>query len=202
MSTSVMSDMDILNEMFQPEVRVQKEQDAHSKKWNVILREPNMQDSKMTVNNIPSDAVIVKAESFFAVIVENNSLTKRPFFVGDRGECKRADFIMISEKEKVAIFIEMKRDKAGGVGVIKQLAGAACLFAYCQKIGELFWEKQDFLKGYTHLYIGVGHTSISKKPVEIKPKKDIHGIPRRHNKPNDFKIINRPGNLQYSQLVD
>jgi len=179
-----MSDTDILNEMFLPNVRVDM-QDFHGRP-GAVLREPTV-NSEMTIHCLPEDAIIIKADGF---------PSPRSFFDGDqRGCCKRADYIIISEQEKTALFIEMKKTKGDWGNIVKQLGGAACLFTYCREIGQFFWQERDFLREYKCRFISVGHTSIPKRKMRTER------MATEHDEPQKALKIDWPQYLQYNRLI-
>ena len=51
--------------------------------------------------------------------------------------------------------MEMKAGKAIEKEVIQQLNGAEYLIAYCQKIGQLFWNNPNFITGYEYRFISL-----------------------------------------------
>lgn len=168
----MMTDTEILLEMIKEEARP-RIQANHS----IELREKQEQDSKVTISKIPRDAVVIKADIF-----------KEPksIFMNSRNECKRADYVIISEEKKRIVYIEVKLEKAhSGKDVIRQLWGAKCFIAYCREIGIGFWENSDFLKNYQERFIVFSHTSARKRMVRL-PR-----IPasRSHNAPgNPLKL--------------
>lgn len=145
-----MTDTEILREMFHPKVNVPKIE--HGKCATATLSEPG-RESKITITGLPLDAVIIKADAFPA---------PSDFFVGKKHECKRADFIVISEQRKIAIFIEMKEGKGRGDHVDLQLRCALCIFGYCREIGLNFWGCNDFLKDYKCRFASIRQISIAK----------------------------------------
>jgi len=178
-----MNDTTILNEMFKPNIRVHT-QDFYGRP-GVVLREP-LENSEMSIRHLPDDAIIVNADAFPA---------PKSFFSGIKHECKRADFIIISEQKKTALFIEMKKTKGEWKDIVKQLGGAACLFAYCREIGKFFWKEKDFLRDYNCRFISVGHTSIPKRKMLIERTAACH------DEPHKAERINWPNYLQYNKLI-
>ncbi|HAT1792797.1 TPA: hypothetical protein RG395_000054 [Legionella pneumophila] len=180
----MIEDIDILNEMIKDHVLVSLE-DNYDKK-HVILREDQTDDSSVKISNMPSDALIIRADMFKA---------PKDFFNNSKNECKRADFIIISVERKIILFIEMKRDKGNWKEIVKQLMGADCLLSYCIEIGKSFWDKADFLKNFDRRYISICETRIPKQKTRIiKPS-------HLNDKPANALKISSTRNIQFNQLV-
>ncbi|NEP60630.1 MAG: hypothetical protein F6K31_27135, partial [Symploca sp. SIO2G7] len=120
---------------------------------------------------------------------------------GKRGECKRADFVIIADTDnkkvrKVILCIEMKAGKGGTESeIIQQLKGAQCFVAYCREIGQLFWNQKNFLKGYEYRFVSLRDISIAKKTTRTSAKIGTHDCPERMLK------ITSPHHLQFNRLV-
>jgi hypothetical protein len=151
-----------------------------------VLRELGVVDSSVTISRLPSDALIIKSDCF---------ISPDHVFNGGKGECARADYVIISEKKKCVIYIEMKRTKDSKSHVIKQLTGAHCFIGYCKKIGRLFWEEQLFMKGYAYRFVSIGHTSVSKRKTRVTKDDNVHDTPQKAMK------IDWPKDIQYNKLA-
>jgi hypothetical protein len=179
-----MSDMDILSELILQSVLVPLVINEYGKPV-IKLQESGVKDSVSFISNIPSDAIVIKADKFPA---------PKTFFKGDKGECKRADFIIISEEKKVILYVELKAGAKDRGHIVKQLKGASCVISYCKEIGKQFWSEPRFLDGYAHRYIGMVNLSISKKTSR-------HESAPLHDSPESFLKISSPHHLQFNQLA-
>ena len=178
------SDSEILDALLRPEVRVPLEKE-HSKDILRLL-EPKTPDSRAEIRGMPHDAIVFKPDRFPA---------PEAVFQGEKGECDRADFIIISELRHVVLYIEMKQSGGKAWKVTQQLKGASCCLKYCQAIGKAFWGKPDFLEGYRDCFIAVTNTGPQKqKSVE-------HRKAPEHNRPEKFMKISSPHYLQFNKLV-
>lgn len=181
-----MSDFQILKDMFKSGATVALEH--YDGKCQVALIETQHNDSAVTIRGLPDNAVIIKADAF-----------KSPdsVFNGLRGECKRADFVIVADtgKKKVILCIEMKSTGDSETEVIQQLRGAYCFISYCQAIGKVFWQQKGFLDGYTYRYVSIGHISIGKRKTRIDRPTGKHDQPERMLK------IHWPNYLQFNQLA-
>jgi len=179
-----MSDMDILSQMIKSTALVQQEEEYG--KPLVKLTEPQAPDSSATIRNLPADAMIIKVDAF---------RSPDDIFNGGKGECKRADYVIISAEKKCIIYIEIKRTKDGWNQIVKQLLGSQCFIKYCQEVGKSFWNKNDFLSGYKNRFISIGHTNIAKTKTRITRNADLHDTPDRAMK------IDWPNYLQFNKLA-
>lgn len=181
-----MSDIDILNQMIQNSAKVVLDE-SYGKKI-VKLIEPQTGDCCVSIYNIPNETIVIKVDTFKSP----NSI-----FTSCKGECKRADFILITntESKKVILFIEMKKKKASFDDIKKQLMGAICFFAYCKEIGRRFWSHNSFLEGYKHRFISIGHISIAKRKTRMTRE---YGL---HDKPEKMMKVDWPHHLEFNHLA-
>lgn len=179
-----MEDMEILSQLIRTAALVPL-QDEYGKLF-VKLNEPQIPDSFATIRNLPSDAMVVKVDSF---------RSPDDIFNGGNGECKRADYVIISAEKKCILFIEVKRTKDEWGQIVKQLMGAQCFINYCQEIGKSFWRESNFLAGYESRFISIGHTSIAKRQTRITKSASRHDTPEKAMK------VDWPHHLQFNQLA-
>jgi hypothetical protein len=183
-----MSDIAILKEMLKNTAIVPLENSYHKKK--VILKEPPPENYSVTINGMPDndEVIVIKADAF-----------KSPdtVFQGKRGECKRADFVIIANtsKKKIILCIELKARKDSEKEIIQQLTGTQCFVTYCQKIGQAFWKQPDFLDSYQYRFISISHIKLPKQKTRIERLTNIHDCPERMMK------IAFPHYLEFNHLV-
>ena len=151
-----------------------------------MLDEPQAIDSSVRISNMPFDAIVIKIDAF---------LSPDDIFNGGQGECKRADYVIISIEKNCILYIEIKRTKDSWEQIVKQLMGAQCVLKYCQEIGRIFWKQKDFLEGYEHRFISIGYTSISKRKTRIEKKAP------KHDAPENALKISSPNYLQFNHLA-
>lgn len=166
--------------------------DNYGKK-QVKLTEPQCPDSSVIIHGMPDNAIVIKADTF-----------KSPdsVFKGSHGECKRADFVIIADggnNKKVIICIEMKaktgKTKGSEKEIVQQLKGAQCFVKYCRKIGQLFWDQQNFLDDFVYRFVSIRNISLSKKKSRIEPTTDIH------DRPDKMMKISSPHRLEFNHLA-
>lgn len=179
-----MLDIDILSQMIKPTALVNL-QSEYGKKF-AKLCEPQEPDSSATIRHLPTDAMVIKIDEF-----------RSPDYIfnGANGECKRADYVIISAEKKCIIYIEMKRTKDSWNQIVKQLIGSQCFVRYCQEIGRGFWDERGFLSDYKSRFISIGHTSIAKSKTRITRHAGRHDTPEKAMK------IDWPHYLQFNHLA-
>ena len=190
----MMSDFDILRDLIHDEALASVES-QYGKKI-IILEEPgNQQQSaySLKIRNVPDNFIAFKADAFPA---------PEKIFKNDRGECKRADFVIIASDDKVnwIVHIEMKGGNTSSRKKIEQqLRGARCLVAYCRAIGQEFWQEPKFLeqKNYQQRFVSVKNIRIPKRPTQQGSKSG------QHDTPENMLTIKAPakGRLQFNKLV-
>ena len=143
-----MSDIAILKEMIKDTATVPLVDYHNSKK--LILEEkdekkPDDKKANYTVDIVglpdDSDVIVIKVDACFK---SPNSI----FNSGDNNICKRSDFVVIADTgtDKVIVCIEMKAGWPDSKEIRQQLKGSQCFIRYCQEIGKLFWNQDNFLK--------------------------------------------------------
>jgi len=165
-----MSDISILRQMVNPDATVQISNTYGNNRWIVTLDEPQCPESKATISGLPKETIVIRADAFKSV---------ERFFAGTKDECKRADFLIITETPRLIFCLEMKRVKGALKEVIGQLKGAKCLALFCREIGKEFWEHKDFLSDYDYRFISLGRINLSKQKTRIDRTAGLHDRPER-----------------------
>ncbi|WP_426581615.1 hypothetical protein [Dapis sp. BLCC M229] len=177
--------------MILPEATVRLESTKYQKK---IVKFTEYSDNyTVTIHGMPDDneVIAIKADAFSA---------PKEIFQGTKGECKRADFVIIADtikKGKFIVFIEMKGGKKTSKEkeIIQQLKGAQCFVEYCQAIGKSFWEKRYFLDDYQYRFVSIKNIKIPKSKTRYESKADIHDTPEKMLKISD------PHHIQFNRLI-
>ena len=187
-----MSDLDILREMIKDEVLVPIKNSNYGKQCLVLREGRGNQKYEVQIDGIPEDIIAFKADRF---------PPPDKVFNGNKGENKRADFIVVahSSKQKWIIYIEMKEGKASPKKeVVQQLKGAECVLTYCSAIGQAFWSAPGFLKvNYQQRFVSIINAGAKKRPIRLPPKSGIH------DKPENMLKLNSPNRkmLQFNEIV-
>lgn len=179
-------DLNILDQMIQDSAKVLLTTSYN--KNQVILTETHGVNYQVTIKNIPKNTLVIDSDRFPA---------PKDFFQGNHGECKRADYIIVSDEEnrKFMIFIEMKAGKGDNQEIIKQLKGSEALMTYCQKIGQLFWHKSNFLDGYDARFISLKNINLPKRTTREKAN------PQPCDRPENMLKIGSPNTLVFNKLI-
>lgn len=182
-----MDDLVLLDKLIKDTAKVSLE--TNFGKNEVTLVEQTINNCSVTIRGIPSDTVVIKVDKF-----------KSPdsIFNCDNGECKRADFIIVSgsDQKKVILYIEMKKNKGSSrAEIVQQLKGAKCFLIYAQEIEKHFLNEKNFLTEYNHRFISIGHISISKRKTRITKET------ASHDEPDTFMKIDWPHTLQFNKLA-
>ncbi|NCQ86063.1 MAG: hypothetical protein GPJ00_16875 [Microcystis aeruginosa W13-18] len=174
-----MSDIAMLKEMIKDCAIVDLEYQKEYKRDSYLLKLTEPQDNySFVVNGMPKpdEVIVINLDDFFDV--------RRIFTGSSKGECKRADFIIIANttSEKVILCLEMKKSRDDNSSIIKQLQGAKCFVSYCREIGRLFWNQPDFLRDYQYRFVSIKNISISKTTTssrKFSQKSEIHDQPEK-----------------------
>lgn len=179
-----MSDTLILKKMINDSAKIQLEN--HYDKRKAVLIEHGTTGSRLEIFNIPSDAIIIDVDSNF----ENQKI-----FSGASDECKRSDYIIISESERVVLFIEMKKGSSSTSEIVKQLKGSLCIFNYCQAIAREFFDRDDFLSTYKKRFIAFKNVNLDKKKTRIDKRKNSH------SSPDTLMKVSQTNNIQFKKIA-
>lgn len=196
-----MSDFEILDELINNNALAELKQSPHNGKNTLVLREngnKKQKGYKIEICNVPDETIAIKADVF---------PPPDTIFQGNKGECKRADFIIIAKtsgkngknEKNWIICIEMKSGNNGkSKEIVQQLNGAQCLVAYCRAIGRAFWQAPTFLKekDYQQRFVSIENIGINKKPTREQSQ------PKLHDKPENMRLLSAPKNtLQFQKLT-
>jgi hypothetical protein len=177
-----MTDIEILKEMLDQSMIVclQEKQEGTHIRYSVILKETQYNYS-VSIEGMPNpdEVIIIDAEKFKVI---------PHVFKGNKGQGKRADFVIVAntKTEKIILCIELKKTKKPPDFIIKQLKGAKCFMIYCQALVKNFWEKHDFLDGYEYRFVTIGHINTNKTTTRMNNRKgdnastsEIHDSPEK-----------------------
>ena len=188
------SDFEILQELIRDDALATVEH-SNGKRALILTESGNNRriPYSLKIRNVPINVIAFRADTFPA---------PNCIFKNDKGQCKRADFVIIASDNKAnwIVYIEMK---SGGGGrsekeIMQQLRGAQCLIAYCRAIGQEFWRERKFLgkNNYRQRFISIREIGTQKRPF-FPPKSAQHDSPDRM-----LKIKAPPkDSLWFNQLV-
>ena len=118
----------------------------------------------LKVSHVPDDALVFKCDRF-----PNTGVV---FFKGKNDECKCADYVLVSESEKVIMFFELKHSLKSVTfkKTIAQLKGAKCIMDYCASLSSSFLGEHDIFNGYAFKYYrGIQKSSRKRGFANNKP---------------------------------
>ena len=179
-----MPDTTVLATLFNDNAKIAIE--SHYGRNKVVLTEPQAQDSKIEIRNIPDDSLVIDLDSVFS---------NADLFSGSKGECKRADYLIFSEQKQKILFIEMKRTGAKLKDIVNQLKGSLCAFEYTQAIAREFFNEIDFLTAYELRFISINHTGMVNRKTAIEK---VAGI---HNQPDKPLKLSWTQSIQYNHIA-
>ncbi len=187
-----MSDLTTLHELINQMEPISKK-GPYSKPCVLLKESDGGQEGgySITLSNVPDDLIAIKADQF---------PSPKGFFKNDKGECKRADYVLITEAKKWIVYIEMKGGIVHSAKEVKQqLQGAECLLAYCRSVGRKFWQDDEFLDIGRYRQRFVCITNVIQKKHGTKPSHES----KLHDKPEDPLKISSPANriLPFLRLV-
>ena len=184
------NDIQILREMLIDRLQVESQQQRQGKS-SVELTDLTSGTS-VTIKGLPLDSIVIRADDFEDPVTTFN---------GTKGECKRADFVIVSNDEyegKWIICIETKGGNKTRPKIIAQLKGAQCFISYCKSIGKSFWGSEEFLDGYEYRFVSIARLNKAKKP-RTQP---FHSTGQLHNHPDDFLKTFQTPILYFRKLIN
>ena len=167
-----MNDTEILKEMLRSDAHVPL---PHTDSRRSVKLTDKESATTVEIKGIPQDSVVIKADNF---------VSPDTVFKGSKGECKRADFVIVSnDSKKWIICIETQTGNyKERREVIEQLRGALCFVNYCKCIGKEFWREDEFLDGYQYRFISMAYTSIHKRSTQFHDSRTLHSRPENFRK--------------------
>ena len=163
-----MNDIEILQEMLICDAQVPLQQEQGRPSVELTERENN---TTVKIKGLLHDSIVIRAEDF------KDPLT---VFKGLKGECKRADFMIVSNEgtKKWIICIETQTGKhKARKEVVEQLKGALCFVSYCKCIGIEFWLEKEFLDSYEYRFVSIAYTDMHKRSTHPNKPRPLHNRP-------------------------
>nr|VFK31068.1 MAG: hypothetical protein BECKMB1821G_GA0114241_107611 [Candidatus Kentron sp. MB]VFK35578.1 MAG: hypothetical protein BECKMB1821I_GA0114274_11292 [Candidatus Kentron sp. MB]VFK77385.1 MAG: hypothetical protein BECKMB1821H_GA0114242_11312 [Candidatus Kentron sp. MB] len=185
-------DIRILREMISGAATIPIQKTLYGKRYATLSESRDPKRREVMISGLPDNTIIIKADAF---------QSPDTIFNCSKGECKRADFIIVADtdKKRVILYIEMKATRKGSSEkeIIRQLKGAQCFIGYCRNIGKSFWESPNFLDGYECRFIKIIPNNVSKGETRISRETGVH------DKPEKMLTIDSPkcDRLDFKHLV-
>ena len=132
------------------------------------------------IRNLPYDCIAIKSDHF---------KPSSDFFTREKGQRKRADYVVVAKYsgKNWIIFIELKKGKGDRSAIVQQLKGSQCLMEYCRALGREFWNQKSFLnyEKYHKRFVSIRCVSIAKSRTgQRRQKNQLHDSPE-----NMLKLI-------------
>ena len=188
-----MSDLDVLRELINRRALVLLEE-THFGKKAVVLSEPDNQGGiqySIKIKGIPNDAVVVKTDMF---------PSPKGIFSCQQGECKRADYVIVtnSETDNFIVHVEMKKGEGSAGEIIDQLKGSECFIAYCRAIVCSFWQQSRFLDQYKNRFVTFRKIGTRKSRTRESCSSVLHDAPDRMFRIDD---VRNGGEVHFGRLI-
>lgn len=188
-----MSDLDVLRELINGEALVPLVEPPYGRK-TVVLGESGNQGGaqySIKIKGIPDAAIVVKADVFSS---------PESVFSCQRGECKRADYVIVtnSETANFIVHVEMKKGEGNAGEIISQLKGSECFIAYCRAIVCRFWQQPGFLDRYENRFVTFRRIGTSKSRTRESCSSVLHDVPERMFRISDVKD---GGEVHFGRLI-
>lgn len=155
----MMSNLVILNELINDNALVALEIGEYGQ-LKVVLIEPKNKEFpeySIDIKGIPKNSLVIKIDAFPA---------PKPIFKGDKGECKRADFAIITDK--LIVLIELKSGQGNNPEIIQQLKGSQSVIDYFRTIVKNFWNEANFLDANQYEYRFVSIKAPTKNGLQFR----------------------------------
>ncbi len=177
-----MNDFELLQTLF-GEKLIKSEASEYGKPCIKLEETTKDNTYSITIKQVPENTIAIKTDSFPNL---------QEFFKcsSDIGQCKRADFVVITDTK--LIFIELCGDSKQSNYIVKQLKGAQCVMDYCRSIGEKFYAYDAFLSKQKSYFVSISNINVNKKTAKTANNEN--------NDPSQFLKISSPNNLQFNAL--
>ena len=184
------TDLDVLRELINEDALVQFEKRGHGGRVAELKEVDDSGRYSIRITGIPKDAVVIKTDAFPA---------PKGIFKCERGECKRADYVIVASfgKRSYVVYVEMKRGKFKR-DIVSQLKGSECFVSYCRAIACRFWGRSNFLSSCESRFVSITKIGLRKSPTREPHRAGRHHAPERMLKIDNIKD---GGQLHFSKLI-
>ncbi len=161
---------------------------------SLVLQETNTakgQQYRLQLLNVPEDCIAIKSDNF---------RVPAKFFQRDKGQTRRADYIVVAihGSTSIIVFIELKKGKGDRSKIVQQLKGSQCLLEYCRSLGQNFWKENDFLdfQNYQRIFVSFRQIKLNKSRTNLRKQKN-----GGHDTPEKMITISGKNQLQFRKLL-
>ena len=186
------SDLDVLRELIHEDALARFEAPDHGRRVAVLEEAGDPDRYSIRIKGIPKDAVVIRTDAFPA---------PKDTFKCRRGECKRADYVIVASSgmKSYVVHVEMKKGKGNPRDIVAQLKGSECFVSYCRAIACRFWSRPDFLAPCESRFVSITKIGISKSRTR-EPR-----YPGRHDTPESMLKLDNikdGGGVHFSRLIN
>lgn len=179
-------DLTILQQMILTAANVPLSTHTMTGKPRIVLNETTCAGSTVIIDGVPNDCIVIKVDDAFPA--------PTALFANTKHERKRADFAVIAKVDDKTIIILVEMKGGSGDHIVPQLKGAACVMAYCQEVGKVFWNEPEFLKKAKFRYVAMRCISIPKRQTRLDMSAPLHDKP-------DRPLFVRQNQIQFKQIA-
>lgn len=185
------SELDVLRELINEDALVQFERPGHGRRVAVLKEADDPYRYSITIKGVPKDAVVIKTDAFPA---------PESIFKCRRGECKRADYVIvaISGRRSYVVYVELKKGKFKR-DIVSQLKGSECFVSYCRAIACRFWGRSNFLSSCESRFVSITKIGLRKSRTRDPRHAGRHDAPESMLKIDNVKD---GGPLHFSKLIN
>ena len=191
------SDLDVLRELINDGALVQLSgEPGHGRRPAKLEETGNDTDENrysIWIKGIPDDAVIIKTDAFPA---------PKSIFKCGRGECKRADYVIVAStgSKNYIVYMEMKKGRGDRGNIVDQLKGSECFVSYCRAIAGRFWNRPNFLDSNSceSRFVSITKIGISKSPTRPRGSAGLHDAPEKMMR---IDYVGDGGGVHFSKLI-
>ena len=183
---AMMNDVAVLRDLLREDALAATEQSSSGKRLSSWRSQKN-RPYQLSITGVPHDTVAFKTDRF---------PPPTSVFNNRRGECKRADYVIVAldEGKGWIVYVEMKRGHGNRAAIERQLRGAKCVVSYCRAIVEQFWRERRFLQDCDERFVSVRDVRTDKQPTRRRRS--------RHDNPEDMLLLTAPtGTLRFETLL-
>ena len=188
-----MSDLDVLRELINNSALVPLAATPSGEK-TVDLVERDIQGQilySIKIKEVPYDTVVVKTDKF---------TSPEEIFACLKGECRRADYVIIANSgtANFIIHVELKKGRGNTGKIINQLKGSECFISYCRAIVSRFWQQSGFLDQYENRFVTFRRIGNRKFRTRVSTLSVLHDTPERMLKISD---VNDREEVHFRRLI-
>ena len=169
--------------LFEPKTKIFNE-------WTAHLSEPKQLNCKVKITGLTKDCLIIRSDA---------CCPPSHMFQSKKGECRRADFLFISETLKKIVVVEFKCGSDGKKSsVIQHLKGSLCLSHLFGQVSFWFWNEPNFANTFEFQFVWL-IKGVRKRGTNVQRK--IRKSLLANNNPNNPLKIYCGKSVTFKELI-